>query len=60
MLATEIQQQARMLVEAHGDKAVAEAAQKAKTLEDSGATEEAKVWRKIESAIKQMRGPHST
>lgn len=60
MLATEVQQQARMLVEAHGDKAVAEAAQKAKTLEDSGAIEEAKVWRKIESAIRQMRGPHST
>ncbi len=60
MLATEIQQQARMLVEAHGDKALAEAAQKAKSLEDSGETEEAKVWRKIEAAIKQMRGPHST
>ena len=60
MLATEIQQQARMLLEAHGDKAVLEAAQKAKSLEDSGATEEARIWRKIEDALKQMRGPHST
>lgn len=60
MLATEIQQQARMLLEAHGDKAVVEAAQKAKSLEDSGATEEAQVWRKVEAAIRQMRGPHST
>ena len=60
MLATEIQEHARKLFEAHGDKAVAEAAQTAKMLEDSGATEEAQVWRKIEAALKQMRGPHST
>ncbi len=60
MLATEIQEHARKLLEAHGDKAVAEAAQKAKSLEDSGAAEEALVWRKIEAALKQMRGPHST
>ncbi|HRY07898.1 MAG TPA: hypothetical protein P5114_12315 [Hyphomicrobiaceae bacterium] len=60
MLATEIQEHARRLLEAHGDKAVAEAAQKAKSLEDSGATDEAQVWRKIESALKLMRGPRST
>jgi regulator of protease activity HflC (stomatin/prohibitin superfamily) len=60
MLATEIQEHARRLLEAHGDKAVAEAAQKAKALEDSGAADDAKVWRKIEAALKQMRGPHST
>ena len=60
MLAMEIQEHARKLIEAHGDKAVIEAAQKAKSLEDSGSTEEAQVWRKIEAAIKQMRGPHST
>lgn len=60
MLATEIQEHARKLFEAHGDKAVAEAAQKAKSLEDSGAADEARIWRKIEAALKQMRGPHST
>ncbi len=60
MLATEIQEHARMLLEAHGDKAVAEAAQKAKLLEETGATEEAKTWRKIEAALLQMRGPRST
>ncbi|MGD9668457.1 MAG: hypothetical protein AB7U75_05295 [Hyphomicrobiaceae bacterium] len=60
MLATEIQEHARRLLEAHGDKAVAEAAQKAKSLEESGADDEARVWRKIEAALKQMRGPHST
>lgn len=60
MLATEIQAHARKLIEAHGDKAVAEAAQKAKTLEETGATDEARIWRKIESAIILMRGPRST
>lgn len=60
MLATQIQEHARKLLEVHGDKAVVEAAQKAKALEDSGATEDAQVWRKIEAALKQMRGPHST
>ncbi|MCB1504412.1 MAG: hypothetical protein KDJ47_05485 [Hyphomicrobiaceae bacterium] len=60
MLASEIQEHARKLLEAHGDKAIVEAAQKAKSLEDSGANEEAQIWRKIESAIQLMRGPHST
>ncbi|MFV0369488.1 MAG: hypothetical protein ACK5KM_13610 [Hyphomicrobiaceae bacterium] len=60
MLATEVQEHARRLLEAHGDKAVLEAAQKAKSLEDSGDAEQAAVWRKIESALKQMRGPRST
>lgn len=60
MLATEIQEHARKLLEAHGDRAVVEAAQKAKSLEDGGSAEEAKVWRRIEAALKQMRGPRST
>lgn len=60
MLATEIQEHARKLLEAHGDKAVVEAAQKAKSLEDSGGADEAKIWRKIEAALKQMRGPRSS
>lgn len=60
MLATEIQEFARRLLDAHGDKAVIEAAQKAKSLEDSGANEEARDWRRIKSALQQMRGPRST
>ena len=60
MLATEIQEFARRLLDAHGDKAVIEAAQKAKSLEDSGANEEARDWRRIESALQQMRCPRST
>lgn len=60
MLATEIQEHARRLYQAHGDKAVAEAAQKAKSLEETGSEDDARIWRRIEAALKQMRGPHST
>lgn len=58
MQETEIQDYARQLLEAHGDKAVAEAAQKARALEQQGQREEAETWRHIEAALKLMRGPH--
>jgi hypothetical protein len=51
---------ARQLLEAHGDKAVAEAAQKASTLENQGEREQAETWRHIEAALKLMRGPHES
>jgi hypothetical protein len=56
----EIQDYARQLLDAHGDKAVAEAAQKASALEKQGDSEQAQTWRHIEAAIKQMRGPHAS
>jgi hypothetical protein len=49
---------ARQLLEAHGDKAVAEAAQKADAYEKQGENEQAETWRHIEAALKMMRGPH--
>jgi len=49
---------ARALFDAHGVKAIAEAAQKAAALEKKGEEEEAKVWRRIEAALKEMAGPH--
>jgi len=49
---------ARQMLEAHGDKAIAEAAQRACTLEKEGKREEAETWRHIEAALKMMRGPH--
>jgi hypothetical protein len=49
---------ARQLLEAHGDKALAEAAQKACALEGQGENEQAETWRRVEAALKQMRGPH--
>jgi hypothetical protein len=56
----EIQDYARQLLDAHGDKAVAEAAQKASALEKQGDSEQAQTWRHIEAVIKQMRGPHAS
>ena len=47
-------------LEAHGDKAVAEVAQKARALEDQGKNEEAKPWRLVEAALKEMLGPHQS
>jgi hypothetical protein len=57
---TDIHDFARQLLEAHGSKAVAEAAQRAATFEKEGKTEEAETWRHIEAAIKMMRGPHES
>ena len=54
----EIYDYARQLLEAHGEMAVVEAAQKARSFEESGQTEEAETWGGIEAALKLMRGPH--
>jgi len=56
----EIQEYARQLYEAHGDNAVVEAAQKAKSFEEQGNAEEAETWRHIEAALIAMRGPHES
>jgi hypothetical protein len=60
MQGVDLQDYARQLLEAHGDKAVAEAAQKARALEEQGKSEEAKTWRLIEEALKEMLGPHAS
>ena len=51
---------ARQLFEAHGDKAIAEAAQKAAACEKRGEREQANVWRRIEGALKELTGPHQS
>jgi hypothetical protein len=56
MHTTEIQDYARQLMETHGDKAAAEAAQKAVALEKAGDRQQAQTWRRIEAAIMLMRG----
>ncbi len=57
MHAMEIQDQARRLYEAHGASAIAEAAQKAVSLEAQGDKAQAEAWRRIEQALRQMAGP---
>jgi hypothetical protein len=60
MLAMEIQEHARKLRDAHGDKAIAEAAQKAQALEQQGDRDAAQTWRRIEAALREMQGPHNS
>jgi hypothetical protein len=60
MQEVDIQDYARQLFEAHGNKAVAEAAQKARAFEDQGNGDEAKTWRRIEAALKEMLGPRQS
>ena len=51
---------ARRLVDAHGDKAQLEAAQRAAECERQGQKVQAGDWRRILSAIKEIRGPHAS
>jgi hypothetical protein len=48
---------ARQLKDAHGDRAIAEAAQRAAEYERNKDHEEAKTWRHVKAALKAMRGP---
>jgi hypothetical protein len=59
MLAVEIQQHARKLFEIHGPRAIAEAAQHASKLEQQKDAA-ARDWRRIEAALRQMRGPRES
>ena len=56
----EIHDYARRLVGAHGDKAELEAAQKATECDRQGERDQARDWRRIQAAIKEMRGPHES
>jgi hypothetical protein len=49
---------ARRFVGAHGDKAELEAAQRAAECERQDQQDQAGDWRRIQAAIKEMRGPH--
>jgi hypothetical protein len=53
-----IHEHARRLVNAHGDKAELEAPQKAAECERQGEKRQAVDWRRIQAAIKELRGPH--
>jgi hypothetical protein len=56
MQTSEIIQHAHALYRAHGDKAEAEAAQKAKAAEDPATAE---AWQKIRMKIRELRGPNA-
>ncbi|HLH10443.1 MAG TPA: hypothetical protein VKV77_01045 [Methylovirgula sp.] len=54
---TEIYEYARQLLETHGGRAVAVAAQQASNFEQENDQEQAQIWRRIEAALKLLRGP---
>lgn len=49
---------ARALYAAHGDKAEAEAAQKAVSAKNAGRRAEAEEWQAVRRAIRSIRGPN--
>ena len=56
----DVQDYARQLLEAHGEQALVEAAQKACACEAQGKRDEAEIWRHVEASLKLMRGPHAS
>jgi len=58
MEAVKIAEYARALLDAHGDKAEAEAAQKASALKAEGKAGEAQQWEKVRKAIHELRSGH--
>jgi hypothetical protein len=60
MQTVEIHDYARQLWKAHGLKAIAEAAQKARSFEERGENERARNWRRIEAVLLEMRGPRQS
>nr|WP_135504701.1 hypothetical protein [Roseovarius aestuariivivens] len=57
MSAIHTAQYARALLNAHGGKAEAEAAARARRCKEAGRTAEARDWTKIRAAIRAKRGP---
>jgi hypothetical protein len=49
---------AKSLLDAHGDKAEAEAAARIRQFEEKNDKAQAETWRKVKAAIHEMRGPH--
>jgi hypothetical protein len=60
MSIVQIDDYARQLYAAHGDKAEYEAAQKAKDCASRGDAETAAQWRQVREAIRSLRGPHAS
>ena len=57
---TDVSALARQLFASQGAKAIAEAAQKAEASRAAGDEEQAKMWRRVESALRELRGPHQS
>jgi hypothetical protein len=51
---------AHHLFETEGAKAIAQAAQKADSFEDAGDKEQARLWRRVEAVLREIRGPRQS
>jgi len=60
MNSTDISTLARQLFAAQGAKAIAEAAHKAESCRHAGDAEQAKIWERVEGALRELRGPSQT
>lgn len=60
MQAVEIQTQARMMFETQGPRAIVEASRKANSCEQAGDRAGASDWRRIEKALRLLRGPRES
>lgn len=60
MNTTDISTLARQLFTAQGAKAIAEAAHKADSCRQAGDVEQAKIWDRVEVALRELRGPNQT
>jgi hypothetical protein len=60
MNTTDISAIARHLFATQGPQAIAEAAQKAAHFREAGDGEQAKMWERVESVLREMRGPHQS
>lgn len=56
----EVDDYARRLWHAHGDRAEYEAAQKARNAEDKGDRDTAAQWRQVREKIRILRGPNAS
>lgn len=60
MQETEIASYARQLFEQYGPKAIVIAAQRQRSSDEKGDAEDARKWRRIETALTELRGPRET
>jgi hypothetical protein len=57
---TVITEYAEQLLRAHGQAAIAEAAQRAAACEKQKDKDGAQTWRRVEAALQEMRGPRAS
>jgi hypothetical protein len=56
MNATDISAIAHQLLATQGAKAIAQAAQKAESFRQAGDAEQARIWERVEDALRELRG----